>query len=65
MKRLISKKEIQRAYKREDEYYDGDIPDQREKRTEELPDEMFQILGKVISFIENRDEFEGDKDEDK
>lgn len=30
-----------------------------------LPKEMFQILGKMISFVENTNKFEGDKNENK
>lgn len=65
IKRLIPRKEIERAYKREVDNYEEQFKDEGEKKLNCLPDEMFQILGKVISFIENNDKIKGDKNENK
>lgn len=64
-KRLVSKKEIQKAYTREVNHYEDDIKDKKENNLEKLPTEVFQILGKVISFVEMREKIEGDKNENK
>lgn len=60
-KRLISKKQIKKAYTKELEYYKDEPKEKSKKKLEELPDEIFQILGQVISFIEDRNKFEGEK----
>lgn len=65
-KRLISKKHIQRAYTKDLSLEDMDI-DRRDTKNdiEKLPDEIFEILGPVISFIENTDKLEGENNENK
>ncbi len=60
-KRLVSRKQIEKAYKRDLDYYENTFKDEKENRLEELPDEMFQILGKIVCFIENSDKIEGEK----
>ncbi len=60
-KRLISRKRIKKAYTKEIEDYNYRPREREEKKVEELPDEMFQILGQLISFIEEKNKFEGEK----
>lgn len=65
-KRLISRKDITKAYSQEqekpilEENIDSPIED-----VEKLPKEIFEILGEVVSFIETTNKFEGDKNENK
>ncbi len=61
-KRLISRKHIEKAYTIDILNHDIDLNlEPIEERINKLPKEMFQILGEVISFIENTNKFEGDK----
>lgn len=60
-KRLISRKRIKKAYTKEVEDYSYQPQERQEKKVEDLPDEMFQILGQVISFIEEKNKQEGEK----
>lgn len=61
-KRLISRKYIEKAYTTDAENQDMDLGQESiEERIDKLPKEMFQILGEVISFIENTNKLEGDK----
>lgn len=61
-KRLISRKHIEKAYTTDMLNHDIDLNlEPIEERINKLPKEMFQILGEVISFIENTNKFEGDK----
>lgn len=63
-KRLISRKHIEKAYTIDILNHDIDLNlEPIEERINKLPKEMFQILGEVISFIENTNKFEGDKHE--
>ncbi|WP_353095011.1 hypothetical protein [Tissierella praeacuta] len=62
MKRLISRKSIEKAYKTDTLVQDIELNlESTEEKIDKLPKEMFQILGEVISFIENTNKFEGDK----
>lgn len=64
--RLITKKYIERAYTKDLSLEDIDV-NQRESKEDidSLPHEMFEILGQVISFIENTNKLEGDNNENK
>lgn len=65
-KRLISRKDIKKAYSQEVERPKLDLDiDSPMDDIDRLPKEMFEILGEVISFIENTNKFEGDKNENK
>lgn len=65
-KRLISKKYIQKAYTKDLSLEDVDVSKRENKdNIDSLPNEMFEILGQVISFIENTNKLEGDKYENK
>lgn len=53
--RFISKANIQAAYKRGENISEDLIEDREENHLEKidkLPEETFQIIGKVVSFIE-------------
>lgn len=65
-KRLIPKKHIQKAYRKDLSLEDVDIG-RRESKDDigKLPDEIFEVLGQIISFIENTNKLEGEKNEDK
>ena len=61
-KRLISRKHIEKAYTTDILSQDIDLNlESMEEKIDKLPKEMFQILGEVISFIENTNKVEGDK----
>lgn len=63
-KRLISKRHIEKAYTQDSQKADMDISlESIEDKVDKLPTEMFQILGEIISFIENTNKLEGDKNE--
>lgn len=63
-KRLISKRHIEKAYTQDSQKVDMDISlESIEDKVDKLPTEMFQILGEIISFIENTNKLEGDKNE--
>lgn len=65
-KRLISKKYMKKAYTQDLQNLEMDINlESIEDKIDKLPKEMFQILGEVISFVENTNKFEGDKNENK
>lgn len=65
-KRLIPKKHIERAYTKDLSLEEVDRDREEEKNDiQSLPQEIFEILGEVISFIENTNKLEGDKHEDK
>lgn len=65
-KRLISKKYMKKAYTQDLQNLEMDISlESIEDKVDKLPEEMFQILGEVISFVENTNKFEGDKNENK
>lgn len=64
-KRLIPKKHIEKAYiNNKGQDANLNLEDTTEK-IDKLPKEIFQILGNVISFIENTNIIEGDNDENK
>lgn len=64
--RLIPKKDIQKAYTKDLSLGDIEL-DKRETKDDidNLPDEIFEILGQVIAFVEKTNKLEGDKDENK
>jgi len=63
-KRLISRKYVEKAYKKEFANVEIDLNTRPNKeKLHRLPKEMFQILGEVIQYIENINKIEGDKDE--
>lgn len=65
-KRLISKKYMKKAYTKDTQKNDIDMKLQSiEDKIDLLPKEMFQILGEMISFVENINKLEGDKNENK
>ena len=65
-KRLIARKDITKAYSREQEKPKLDLNiDSPRSDVNKLPKEIFEILGEVVSFIETTNKFEGDKNEDK
>lgn len=65
-KRLISKRYIEKAYTQDSQNVEMDIKlESIEDKVDKLPKEMFQILGEMISFVENINKFEGDKNENK
>ena len=60
-KRLISFRTIEKAYIKEEINSDIDVKvESIEERIDKLPKEMFQILGEIVSFIENTNKIEGD-----
>ena len=64
--RLISKKQLKKAY--EEKKIENKIDVREElamKNIEKVPKELFQILGETLSFIENVNKMEGEKNEDK
>lgn len=65
-KRLIPKKDIQKAYTKDLSLEDIEL-DKRETKDDidNLPDEIFEILGQVISFVEKTNKLEGDINENK
>lgn len=65
-KRLISKRYIEKAYTQESQNVEMDIKlESIEDKVDKLPEEMFQILGQVVSFVESINKFEGEKNENK
>ena len=63
-RRLISRKYVEKAYKKEFANVEIDLNTKPNKeKVHRLPKEMFQILGVVINYIENINKLEGDKDE--
>lgn len=65
-KRLISKRYIEKAYTQDSQNVEMDIKlESIEDKVDKLPKEMFQILGEMISFVENINKLEGDKNENK
>lgn len=65
-KRLIPKKDIQKAYTKDLSFGDIEL-DKRDTKDDIdiLPDEIFEILGQVISFVEKTNKLEGDINENK
>lgn len=64
--RLVSKKHVKNAYEKRDIENKIDIKEELGiGNIERVPKELFQILGETLSFIENINNMEEDKDEDK
>lgn len=60
-KRLIPRKNIEKAYRQELESEDLDLsPDSSKVDIDKLPKEVFEILGELVSFIEVTSKFKGD-----
>jgi len=57
---------VKKAYEKKKQ--EGNVELKKElgiQNVEKIPKELFQILGETLSFIENVNNMEGDKDEDK
>lgn len=65
MKRIISKRQIQKAYIRDIYENENDFKRERQDDLDHIPEEIFKILGSVIAFIEDKDKLEGEKNENK
>ena len=64
--RLISKKQLKKAYEKKKIENKIDIKEELAiENIEKVPRELFQILGETLSFIENVNKMEGEKNEDK
>ncbi len=64
--RLVSKKHIKKAYEKKDIKNKIDLKEELGiENIERVPKELFQILGETLSFIENVNNMEGKKHEDK
>ncbi|MCF6463107.1 hypothetical protein [Clostridium sp. Cult1] len=64
--RLISKKQLKKAYEKKKIENKIDIKEEFAiENIEKVPKELFQILGETLSFIENVNKMEGEKNEDK
>lgn len=64
--RLVSKKHVKRAYEKKDIENKIDIKKELGmENIERVPKELFLILGETLSFIENMNNMEGEKHEDK
>jgi len=64
--RLVSKKQIKKAYEKKKVGSKIDIKEELAmENVEKVPKELFQILGETLSFIENVNKMEGEKNEDK
>ncbi|MBZ2175445.1 hypothetical protein K8M07_09320 [Schnuerera sp. xch1] len=62
--RLVSKEQVKNAYKKKDTKNDVDLKEEmRIENIEKVPKELFQILGETLSFIQNVNKMEDDKDE--
>lgn len=64
--RLVSKKQIKKAY--EKKHISSDLDLKKElgiDNVEKVPKELFQILGETLSFIDNVNNMEDDEDENK
>lgn len=65
-KRLIIKKDIKKAYSQDLQIENENIKFEEEKPDiDKLPDEIFEILGEVVSFIEVTNKLEENKNENK
>ncbi|CCQ98047.1 hypothetical protein CULT_780005 [[Clostridium] ultunense Esp] len=64
--RLVSKKQVKKAYEKKKVENKIDIKEELAiENIEKVPKELFQILGETLSFIENVNKMEGEKNEDK
>ncbi|NLW23140.1 MAG: hypothetical protein GXY88_07825 [Tissierellia bacterium] len=65
-KRLVSSKYIKSAYEKKKVANKLDLREGLDiENIERIPEELFQIIGETLSFIECIDNMEGDRDEDK
>ena len=68
-KRFISRKVLEKAYRGPENLDMERIIDESEEdiieKVDKLPEEIFQIIGKVVSFVEIADKIEEDKNENK
>ncbi len=69
--RLVPQKQIKKAYDKNKIAKKIDLDEEMVKEklglnnVEEIPKEMFSILGETLSFIDKVNKMEGNKDEDK
>ncbi|NLJ98607.1 MAG: hypothetical protein GX320_04975 [Tissierellia bacterium] len=64
--RLVSKQDIKNAYEKKQIDSKIDLNKSLDmEKLEKVPNELFQILGETLSFIENINNMEGNKNEDK
>jgi len=64
--RLVSKKHVQNAYEKKKTDQRMDIKEESiEEKIEKIPKELFEVLGETLSFIDNVNTIEGDKNENK
>lgn len=69
--RLVPQKQIKKAYDKNKIAKKIDLDEEMVKEklglnnVEEIPKEMFSILGETLSFIDKVNKMEGDKNEDK
>ena len=69
--RIVSKKQLKKAYSKKPIENKIDLKEKILKEElgmeniENLPKEMFSILGETLSFIDNVNKMEGEKNEDK
>jgi hypothetical protein len=64
--RLVSKKQVKNAYEKKKNKSKIDLKEELAiENIEKVPKELFQILGETLSFIENVNNMEGKKHEDK
>ena len=64
--RLVSKKHIKNAYEKKKNENKIDIKEELGiENIEKIPKELFLILGETLSFIDDINNIEGDKNEDK
>lgn len=64
--RLVSKKQVKNAYEKKKNKSKIDLKEELAiENIEKVPKELFQILGETLSFIENVNNMEGEKHENK
>lgn len=64
--RLVSKQDIKNAYEKKKISNQVDLKEEEiTEKVEKVPKELFQILGEALLFIENINNMEGKKDENK
>lgn len=64
--RLVPRKYIKKAYEKKNQ--EGNVELKKDlgiKNIDKIPKELFQILGETLSFVEDINNMEVDKDEDK
>ncbi|MCK9443449.1 MAG: hypothetical protein M0Q14_02775 [Tissierellaceae bacterium] len=61
-KRLIPPRHLKKVYSKEQPKGDLNLGQvENKKESHRLPVEMFEILGEIVSYIENINKLEGDK----